>query len=151
MYADFTALNCELIGLPINGLNSIQKKIEHKGTEDTEIKFPVIEDITTEVTRKYGMIQPDKHTVSAVRAVFFIDPECMIKGVNYYPMSLGLNFDELKRVIVALQTGDEAILPPAQSSRIDKEFMVPKTEGKKRNEWYLCTSELSEEKVMNVN
>ena len=106
MHDDFKALNCELIGLPIGGLNSIKKKIEYKGLKNVEIKFPLIEDITTEVARKYGMIRPDKSNTTAVRAIFIIDPECMIRAIIYYPLSLGLNFEEPKRVIVALQTED---------------------------------------------
>lgn len=113
MHEDFKALNCELLGLSVGQysdytlrMHIVREEIECKGTKDVEIKFPLIEKITAEVARKYGIIQPDKRNSKAIRSVFFIDPECMIKGVIYYPMSLGLNFDELKRVIVALQTED---------------------------------------------
>ncbi len=113
MHEDFKALNCELLGLSVgqysdytSRMHIVKEEIECKGTKDVEIKFPLIEKITAEVARKYGIIQPDKRNSKAVRSVFFIDPECMIKGVIYYPISLGLNFDELKRVIVALQTED---------------------------------------------
>lgn len=172
MHDDFKALNCELVGLSVNGLyshisrsRSIKKKTEHKDRKDAEIKFPLIEDITMEVARNYGMIQPDERNAKSVRAVFFIDPECMIRSVIYYPQSLALNFDDLKRVIVALQTedafsvttpaywstSDKVILPPAGSYGIAKERIETKKEGKKYSEWFFCTRELSEEKVMNVN
>jgi peroxiredoxin (alkyl hydroperoxide reductase subunit C) len=104
MHNDLKALNCELVGLPVDlqtrfttGLHPLKEKI----------KFPLIENNITEVARKYGIIQPSERNSKAVRSVFFIDPECMIRGVINYPMSLGLNFDELKRVIVGLQTVDE--------------------------------------------
>lgn len=158
MHNGLKELNCELIGLPIDrlhsrtaGLSSIKEKIKSKGTKEIEIKFPVIEDVTTEVARKYGIIKSEKDTVSAVRAVFFIDQECMIRTIIYYPLSLGLNFDELKRVIVALQTEDNAISPPTKSFCIAKEHIVTIKEGKKSNGWFFCTRELTEEKVMNVN
>jgi len=157
MHDDFKALNCELIGLPIDrlrrqiaGLSSIKEKIENKGTKDVEIKFPLIEDISIQVARKYGMIQPEKDNSKAVRAVFFIDPQCMIRAIIYYPLSLGLNFEELRRVIVALQTEDEAISLPAKSNGIAKEHMEAKAKGKRYSECF-CTRELSLEKVMNVN
>lgn len=151
MQDDLKALNCELIGLPIDGLNSIKKKIEYKGLKNVEIKFPLIEDITTEVARKYGMIRPDKSNTTAVRAVFFIDPKCMIRAIMYYPLSLSLNFEELKWVIAALQTEDETISPQAKSYGIAKERIESKKEGKKCYEWSFCTKELPEEKVMNIN
>lgn len=158
MHNDFKALNCELIGLPVDsshnqiaGFNSIKEKIEYIGMKNVEIKFPLIEDITTEVARKYGLITPDERNSPTVRAVFFIDPKCMISAIIYYPLSLGLNFDELKRVIVALQTEDEVISPPAKSYDITKELLGIKKESKKCYEWSFFTKELPEEKVVNVN
>ena len=158
MHDDFNALNCELIGLSadrlfsqIVGLSSIIEKIVYKGTKDIKIKFPLIEDITIEAARKYGMIKPDKSNTTAIREVFIIDPKCMIIAIFYYPLSLGLNLEELKRVIVALQTEDEAISPPATSYYIDKELLETKKEGKKCYVWSFFTKELPQEKVVNVN
>lgn len=151
MHGDFKALNCELIGLPVAKSSSNKEKIEDKGMKDVIIKFPLIEDIAFDVARKYGITQPDKRNEKAVRAVFFIDPECMIRAIIYYPIFIGLNFDEMKRVIVALQTENEAISLPAKSSVITKKLMDAKKESKKYNEWLFCTRELSEEKVMNIN
>jgi len=158
MHNDFKALDCELLGLSVGQYSNhtprmhiVREEIECNGTKDVEIKFPLIEDITAEVARKYGIIQPDKRNSKAVRSVFFIDPECLIKGVIYYPMSLDLNFDELKRVIVALQKEDESISPPAKSNDIAKELLGTQKEGKEYNEWCFCTRELSQEKAMNLN
>jgi len=172
MYDDFKAINCELIGLQVDrlhsqiaGLSSIKEKPEYKGMKDVEMKFPLIDDITMEVARKYGIIQPDESNSKVFRAVFFIDPECIIRAIIYYPLSISLNFDELKRIIVALQTadafrvntptdchiGDEVILSPANSYSIAEERFESKKEDKKYTEWFFCTKELSEEKVMNVN
>lgn len=52
------------------------------------MKFPLIEDITMEVARKYGMIQPGESSTKAVRAVFFIDPKGVIRAIIYYPFHL---------------------------------------------------------------
>jgi hypothetical protein len=105
--------NCKLVGLSVDGLYShiawlrtIKEKIEYKGMKNVEVKFPLIEDITMEVARKYGMIQPGESTTKAVRAVFFIDPKGIIRAIIYYPLSLGSNFDELYRILLALQTAD---------------------------------------------
>jgi len=158
MYDDLKALNCELVGLSVDGLrshlpqlSSIKEKTEYKGMKAAEIKFPLIEDNPMEVARKYGMIQPGGNNTKTVRAVFFIDPECMIRAIIYYPLSLGINYNELKRVIVALQTEDQAISLPAKSLGIAIERIETKKESKKHQEWFYCTKELSEEKMMNLN
>lgn len=151
MQDDFKALNCELIGLPVARSSFIKEKMEDKGVKDMIIKFPLIEDIAFDVARKYGIIQQDNRNPKAGRTVFFIDPECMIRALIQYPISLDLNFDELKRVIIALQTENEAISLPAKSSVLTKKLMDAKKESKKYNDWLFCTRELSEEKVMNIN
>ncbi len=106
MEEDFEKANCKLVGLSIDGLYShiawlrtIKEKIEYKGMKDIEVNFPLIEDISMNVAKKYGMIQPGEDSTKAVRAVFFIDPEGKIRAMIYYPLSLGRNFDELYRVI----------------------------------------------------
>jgi peroxiredoxin (alkyl hydroperoxide reductase subunit C) len=168
MQSDFDALNTQLVGLSVDGLYShiawlrtIKEKIEYKGMKNVEVNFPLIEDITMEVANKYGMMQPGESNTKAVRAVFFIDPKGIIRAMIYYPLSLGRNFDELKRVIIALQTadnfgvampadwrpGDAVIVPPAGSCGVAKDRMEGKEEGVKCYDWFFCTKELSKEKV----
>ena len=53
------------------------------------------------------MIQPGASTTAAVRTVFFIDPHGIVRTfLLLYPAVLGRNFDELKRILVGLQTID---------------------------------------------
>jgi peroxiredoxin (alkyl hydroperoxide reductase subunit C) len=164
----FAELNCKLVGLSVDGLYShiawlrtIKEKIEYKGMKDVEVKFPLIEDITMEVAKKYGMIQPGESSTKAVRAVFVIDPKGIIRTIIYYPLSLGRNFDELLRVLQALQTadafgvatpadwrpGDPVIVPPAGSCGTAKDRMEGK-EDMKCYDWFFCTKEISKEKVL---
>ena len=152
MNKEFEALNCQLVGLSVDGLYShiawlrtIKDKIEYKGMKNVEVTFPLIEDITMEVANKYGMMQPGESNTKAVRAVFFIDPKGMIRAMIYYPLSLGRNFDELKRVIIGLQTadhfsvalpadwrpGDDVIVPTAGSCGVAKSRMEGQEEGVK--------------------
>jgi peroxiredoxin (alkyl hydroperoxide reductase subunit C) len=168
MEKQFYEANCKLVGLSVDGLYShiawlrtIKEKIEYKGMKDVEVKFPLIEDITMEVARKYGMIQPGESNTKAVRAVFFIDPRGIIRTIIYYPLSLGRNFDELYRVILALQTadefgiatpadwrpGDDVIVPPAGSCGVAKDRMEGK-EDMKCYDWFFCTKKLDKEKVL---
>ncbi|PIS30743.1 MAG: peroxiredoxin [Candidatus Marinimicrobia bacterium CG08_land_8_20_14_0_20_45_22] len=168
MEDQFAKLNCKLVGLSVDGLYShiawlrtIKEKIEYKGMKNVEVKFPLIEDITMEVAKKYGMMMPGESPTKAVRAVFVIDPKGIIRTIIYYPLSLGRNFDELLRVVTALQTadafsiatpadwrpGDDVIVPTAGSCGVAKERMEGK-EGIKCLDWFFCLKEIDKEKVM---
>lgn len=167
MEPQFEALDCKLVGLSIDGLYShiawlrtIKEKIEYKGMKDVEVKFPLIEDISMEVAKKYGMVQPGESTTKAVRAVFVIDPNGIIRTIIYYPLSMGRNFDELLRVVQALQTadafsvatpadwrpGDDVIVPTAGSCGVAKERMDG-TAGITCYDWFFCTKKLDKETV----
>jgi peroxiredoxin (alkyl hydroperoxide reductase subunit C) len=166
----FEKANCKLVGLSIDGLyshiawlRSIKDKIEYKGMKNVEVKFPLIEDITMNVANKYGMIQPNEAATQAVRAVFFIDPKGIIRAIIYYPLSLGRNFDELYRVIIALQAadafgvatpadwqpGDDVIIGPAGSCGTAQDRMDGK-EDMDCKEWYFCTRKLDKDLVLNT-
>jgi peroxiredoxin (alkyl hydroperoxide reductase subunit C) len=168
MEAKFDEANCKLVGLSVDGLYShiawlrtIKEKIEYKGMKEVEVKFPLIEDITMEVAGKYGMIQPGESNTKAVRAVFFIDPKGIIRAIIYYPLSLGRNFEELYRALVAMQTadafsiatpadwnpGDDVIVPPAGSCGVAKDRMEGKEEMK-CYDWFFCTKKLPKETVL---
>ena len=168
MAEEFEALNCQLIGLSIDGIHShiawlrtIREKIDFRGMKGIEVKFPLIDDISMNVAKLYGMIQPGESTTSAVRAVFFIDPQDKIRTIMYYPLSLGRNFDEIKWVLIGLQTvdnfgvalpadwrpGDEVIVPPAGSCGVARE----RSEGADKElhcyDWFFCTRQLPKEEV----
>jgi peroxiredoxin 2/4 len=88
MQEEFRALNCELLGLSIDStfshiawLRTIKEKVEFRGMKDIEVTFPVISDLTMEVSRKYGMLQPSASTTQAVRAVFLIDPQAKVRAI----------------------------------------------------------------------
>ena len=55
-------------------LRTIKEKIEYKGMKGVEVNFPVISDLTMEVSKAFGMLQPGASNTQAVRAVFIIDP-----------------------------------------------------------------------------
>jgi peroxiredoxin (alkyl hydroperoxide reductase subunit C) len=128
--------------------------------KNVEVNFPLIEDITMQVAKTYGMLQPGESSTKAVRAVFFIDPKGIIRTIIYYPLSLGRNFNELYRIIVGLQTadafsvalpadwqpGDDVIIPPAGSCGLAKERMESKN-GIHCHDWFFCTKKLDKEKV----
>jgi peroxiredoxin (alkyl hydroperoxide reductase subunit C) len=169
MEEKFAGVNTKLVGLSVDGLYShiawlrtIKEKIEYKGMKDVEVKFPLIEDITMEVAHKYGMIQPGESSTKAVRAVFFIDPKGIIRAVIYYPLSLGRNFEELYRAVVAMQTadafsiatpadwqpGDDVIVPPAGSCGVAKDRMEGREDEMTCYDWFFCTRKLDRQTVL---
>ncbi|MGM0384943.1 MAG: peroxiredoxin [Actinomycetota bacterium] len=168
MQDEFRAYNTELVGLSVDGLYShiawlrtIKDKIRFRDMENVEVTFPLIEDITMSVARKYGMIMPGEASTKAVRAVFFIDPKGIIRTIIYYPLSIGRNFDELLRVVKALQTadafdvalpadwrpGERAIVPPAGSCGVAKDRMEGVVEDIECEDWFFCTRPITVEEV----
>ena len=158
MANEFKTLNTELIGLSVDSLyahiawlRKIQE-LEWNGKKNIEVKFPLIEDIRMEVANKYGMIQPGQSNTQAVRAVFVIDPNAKIRTILYYPLSTGCNFDEIKRIILALQKadsdnvatpadwrpGDDVIVPTAGSCGTAKERMENQTGDQYCLDWFMC-------------
>ena len=94
------------------------QELEWNGKKHINVTFPLIEDIRMEVANKYGMIQPGQSNTQAVRAVFVIDPNGVVRTILYYPLSTGRNFDEIKRIILALQKADaDACATPADWRR----------------------------------
>lgn len=112
MQEEFKAMNVELLGLSVDSLYShiawVRKieELEWKGMKNIKIDFPVIADLNTKVSTKYGMLQPNVSSTQAVRAVFVIDPEGIVRSITYYPLTTGRNFDEILRMIKALQKAD---------------------------------------------
>ena len=168
MEEKFEEANCKLVGLSVDGLYShiawlrtIKEKIEYKGMKDVEVTFPLIEDITMDVAKKYGMIQPGEDNTKAVRAVFFIDPKGVIRTIIYYPLSLGRNFDELYRALIGLQTadafsiatpadwrpGDDVIVPTAGSCGTAKDRMEGKEDDVTCHDWFFCTKKLDKQTI----
>lgn len=168
MAQEFEDLNCQLVGLSVDGLYShiawlrtIKTKIRYKGMKNIDVQFPLIDDISMKVSNLYGMVQPGESSTAAVRAVFFIDPQGVIRTIMYYPLSLGRNFDEIKRVLIGLQTvdafgvalpadwrpGDEVIVPTAGTSEIAEKRVADKSGEMKCYDWFFCTKKLSKEEI----
>jgi len=159
MADEFKELNCELLGLSIDStfshiawLRTIKEKIEYKGMKDVEVNFPVISDLTMEVSKKFGMLQPSASTTQAVRAVFMIDPEAMVRAILYYPLSNGRNMEEIKRLLIAMQhsdehgiatpanweIGDDVIVPPPGSCGAARERVDGAGDEYYCLDWFLC-------------
>jgi peroxiredoxin (alkyl hydroperoxide reductase subunit C) len=166
MAPEFKALNCELVGLSIDSnyshiawLRTIKEKIKYKNMENVEVNFPLIADVRMDVAKLYGMIQPSADNTKAVRAVFFIDPKGKIRAIIYYPLSNGRNFQEIKRLLIAMQTsdannaatpadwqpGEDVIVPPPGSCGVAKERVDNAGKDYYCLDWFICFKKLPKE------
>lgn len=151
---DFAALNVELLGLSIDSnfahiawMRNIKEKF------GVDIGFPVIADLSMQVARSYGMIQPGASDTSAVRATFFIDPNGILRAMVYYPMTNGRSIDEFLRLVKAMQTSDanqcatpenwqpgEAVIVPPPATTEGAESRG--SEGYETVDWYFSKKTL---------
>lgn len=162
---DLKKMDTELIGISVDSvsshlawLKSIQDNIRYNDYDGQPITFPLIADVRMDVAKKYGMIQEHASDTKAVRAVFFIDPNAKVRAIIYYPLSNGRNFQEIKRMLTALQTTDKyGVSTPADWEPGDEVLMgAPATmkalrEREKEAEnnedcqtWYFCRKKIEE-------
>jgi len=154
IFPELQKRNVNLIGLSVDSIyahigwvRNIEEKLGVK------IPFPVIADLNKEVASAYGMVMSGASTTEAVRCVFLIDPEGVLRLMLYYPLTTGRNMQEILRVVDALQTsdehgvatpanwvpGDDVIVPPPKTQD-DAEYRM--SEGYDCVDWYLCRKEL---------
>jgi peroxiredoxin (alkyl hydroperoxide reductase subunit C) len=153
---EFEARNVKPLGLSTDTVE------EHMGwindvneTQNTTLTFPIVADQDKKVAQLYEMIHPGESETAAVRSVFIIDPNNKIRLTMTYPMSVGRNFDEIIRVIDALQTSDkygvacpadwtkgkQVIIPPSVS---DEQAKVKFPQGWKELKPYLRLTDVGE-------
>ena len=138
-------------GVKIIGL-SVDPVASHKGweadiaeTQGHAVNFPMIADPDEKVSNLYGMIHPEADPTITVRTVYIIDPQKKVRLALMYPPSTGRNFQEILRVIDALQLtdrakvatpvnwkpGDRVIIPPSISDDQAKGLFPQGWEAKK--------------------
>ena len=151
---DFNKLNCDLLGLSIDSVFSHVAWVRNIAANfGVDIPFPIIDDLSMKVASAYGMIQPGASETAAVRAVFVIDPEGILRAMLYYPMSNGRSVQEILRLVEAMQTSDAHKVATPESWQPGEKVIVPppKTaadaEARKDCDcecvdWYFCKRDL---------
>lgn len=121
MQDEFKELNTQIVVLSTDDVkrhaawkNAIEELLVLKNQPE-KIEFPLVEDLNYTISRRYGMLHDEINTTKDVRGVFIIDPDNVIRSIQFYPMEVGRNFKELKRSIIALQltTRNSEIATPA--------------------------------------
>ena len=104
---EFAKRHVKPLGLSTDGVAEHLRWIDDvNDTQKTTVQFPIIADHDKKIARLYEMIHAHESETAAVRSVFIIGPQKKIRLTMTYPMNVGRNFDEILRVIDALQTGE---------------------------------------------
>ncbi len=149
-YPEFQKRGAELLGLSVDSVSSHiawARNIQEK--TGVKVPFPIIADLSKEVSIKYGMIHPGESKTETIRCVFIIDPNQVIRAILYYPLTTGRNISEILRIIDALQTTDKhGVATPANWQPGEKVIVPAPTTLEEAEErlkeeyecvdWYLC-------------
>jgi peroxiredoxin (alkyl hydroperoxide reductase subunit C) len=154
IYEELQKRGVELLGLSVDSVSSHiawVRNVEEK--TGVKIPFPIIADLSKEVTLRYGMIHPGQSKTETVRCVFVIDPNQIVRAILYYPLTTGRNMYEILRLVDALQTtdqhgvatpanwkpGDMVVVPPPNTQEMAEERLK---QGYECTDWYLCKKKL---------
>ena len=134
----FEALDCALLGLSVDSLYSHVAWLRAiKDVFGVEVPFPIVEDPSMAVGYAYGMLDEQAGDASAVRATYFIDPEGIIRALNWYPMNVGRSVDEMLRTVRALQrSADGQVYTPADWQPGDDILLPPALPGGAGADWF---------------
>lgn len=98
--SEFKALNAQVLGVSIDSVFSHKAWLKELGN----LNYPLLSDITKEVSRKYGVLLEEKGI--ALRGTFIIDPDGKLRYQLIHDLGIGRSIEEILRVLRALQTGE---------------------------------------------
>ncbi|WP_242157197.1 peroxiredoxin [Aestuariivivens sediminis] len=129
--SEFQERNIKAIALSVDSLDSHFGWIKDiELSMNTKVEFPIIADENKEVAKLYNMIHEHVSDNSTVRSVFIIGPDKRIRLILTYPMAVGRNFDEIIRVIDALQlTEKHSVVTPANWKQDEEVIISPDLKG----------------------
>jgi len=104
---EFASINCALLGLSVDSVYShLAWRESIKKTFGVSVDFPILDDVSLSISRQYGMIQSKAGHTAAVRALFVIDDQGVLRAMLWYPVTTGRSVAEVLRLVQALQTAD---------------------------------------------
>ena len=124
----FDARNVKAIALSVDPAERHREWIaDIEETQQTVVGFPIIADADRSVATLYDMIHPEQSATATVRSLFVIDPNKKVRLILTYPMSTGRNFDEVLRVIDALQLTDGYTVATPGNWKDGDDVIIPLT------------------------
>jgi len=130
---EFDKRNTKVVGLSVDPVSNHQtwaKDIEE--TQGHAVNYPMIGDENLVVAKLYDMIHPNASggartavDNATVRSVFIIGPDKKVKAMLIYPMSAGRNFDEVLRLLDALQFNAKHTVATPVNWRPGEDVIIP--------------------------
>jgi alkyl hydroperoxide reductase subunit AhpC len=155
---EFDKRKTKVIGLSVDPVSDHKNWVgDIAETQGHAVNFPIIGDADLTVSKLYDMIHPNAsggtrtaNDNATIRSVFIVGPDKKVKAMLIYPMSAGRSFDEVLRLVDALQMnashgvatpadwhpGSDVIIPTSVS---DEEAKKKYPEGFKTLKPYLRT------------
>lgn len=97
---EFRELNAEVLGVSTDSVHSHRAWLKELGN----LNYPLLSDITHQVSRDYGVLLEEKGI--ALRGTFVIDPDGILRYALYHDLGVGRSVKEVLRVLKAFQTGE---------------------------------------------
>jgi thioredoxin-dependent peroxiredoxin len=119
---EFDKRNTKIIGISVDPVSDHSRWVKDiEETQGAAVEYPLIGGENLEVAKLYDMIHPNAsagprtaNDNATIRSVFIIGPDKKVKAMLVYPMSAGRNFDEILRLLDALQMNAKyAVATPA--------------------------------------
>jgi thioredoxin-dependent peroxiredoxin len=114
---DFEKRECRIIGLSVDSVaDHVRWSKDIKEATGKDLCYPLIGDADLKVAKLYEMLAASANGGSTqrtpqdnqtVRSVFMIGPGKKLRAMLVYPMSSGRNFDEVLRLLDAMQLTDK--------------------------------------------
>lgn len=113
---EFARRNTKVMGVSVDSVADHHKwKADIASVGGAPANFPILDDTSLTVAKLYDMLPaeaylPDGRTAAdsaTVRTVFVIDPKKKVRVMLTYPMTVGRNFDEILRILDAVQATDK--------------------------------------------
>lgn len=131
MQGEFKQLNTQIAIISSDNVtehNRWKKWLENLNYKDRgvlKIDFPLIDDHEHNISKQYGMLHEPTSSNKDIRGVYIIDPDNVVRSINFYPMQVGRNMKEIERILVALQTADREMVCTPANWQMGEDVIVP--------------------------
>ena len=126
--AEFDKRNVKAIAISVDSVDQHNAWAGDIGeVSGNALNFPFIADPDRSVSNAYDMLHPNAGDTSTVRSVFIVDPANKVRLTLTYPKSVGRNFDEILRVIDALQLTDKSTVATPANWKVGEKIIVAPT------------------------
>jgi thioredoxin-dependent peroxiredoxin len=134
---EFKKRNAKIIALSVDPVSSHENwAADIEQTQGHKVNYPMIGDPQLKIAKLYGMLPAGAGESfegrtpadnATVRNVFIIGPDKKIKAMLVYPMNIGRNFDEVLRILEALQLSAQFGVSTPANWKPGGDVVVPAT------------------------